>query len=109
MNSTLVSTEVRKNSANGTVAAKISRQVTPKLTCIVTGAPRLTNAKYLASKPQGFVTNYISRGALKILRQGKTLSEVRAALNVDSSVLAVSDSVLQNAIKINGKWATANA
>lgn len=108
MNSTLATLEVRKNSANGTVAAKTTRQVTPKLTCIITGASRLTNAKYLASKPQGFLTNYISRGALKLLRQGKSLSEVRTALNIDSSVPTVSDSALQNAIKINGKWATAS-
>ncbi|NBW57876.1 hypothetical protein EBR43_08870 [bacterium] len=106
MISTLATPEVRKNSAKTEGAAKTSRNVTPKLTCIVTGAARLTNAKYIASKPEGFVSNYISRAALKLLRQGKSLSEVRTALNVDSSVPTVNDSKLQAAIKINGKWSS---
>jgi hypothetical protein len=106
MISTLVTPEVRKNSAQTEGAAKTSRNVTPKLACIVTGKARLTNAKYIATKPQGFVSNYIGRPALKLLRQGKTLTEVRLALGVDSSVPTVSDSRLQDAIKINGKWSS---
>jgi hypothetical protein len=65
----------------------------------------LTNAKYIASKSEGFVSNYISRSALKLLRQGINLADVRSQLNVDASVAMVSESALQNAIKINGKWA----
>jgi hypothetical protein len=104
MISTLATPEVRKNSAKMEGAVKTSRNVTPKLTCIITGKTRLTNAKYIATKSSGFVSNYISRPALKLLRQGKTLTEVRSELGVDSSVPTVSDSSLQAAIKINGKW-----
>jgi len=107
MNSTLVEPKVRKNPANNDSAAKSTRQITPKLVCIITGTARLTNAKYIASKPEGFVTNYISRPALKLLRQGKSIGEVRTTLNVAASLPSVSDSALQNAIKINGKWAKA--
>ena len=104
MISTLATPEVRKNSAKTEVAAKISRNVTPKLTCVITGKTRLTNAKYIATKSEGFVSNYISRPALKLLRSGKTLTEVRAELGVDSSVPTINDSKLEAAIKINGKW-----
>jgi len=104
MISTLATPEVRKNSAKTEGAAKTSRNVTPKLTCVITGKTRLTNAKYIASKPEGFVSNYISRPALKLLRQGKSLTDVRSELGVDSSVPTINDSKLQAAIKINGKW-----
>lgn len=105
MTSMTIEPTIRKNPANRDSAAKSSREITPKLVCIVTGTTRLTNAKYVASKPAGFVSNYISRPALKLLRQNINLTDVRSQLNVDASVTIVSDSVLQNAIKINGKWA----
>lgn len=107
MSTTTIEPTIRKNPATRDSAAKSSRQITPKLVCIVTGATRLTNAKYIASKPTSFVGNYISRPALKLLRQGLKLNEVRTQLNVDSSIPSVSESALQNAIKINGKWAKA--
>ena len=104
MNSTLLEPTVRKNPVNRENAAKSSREVTPRLVCIITGKSRLTNAKYLASKPQGFVTNYIARPALKLLRAGKSVQDVRTELGVTEVTTAISDSALQNAIKINGKW-----
>jgi hypothetical protein len=104
MNNTLIEPTVRKNPANREGAAKTSREVTPRLACIVTGKSRLTNAKYLASKPEGFVTNYISRPALKLLRTGKNVQQVRAELGVTEITTPISDSAIQNAIKINGKW-----
>jgi hypothetical protein len=104
MNSTLLEPTVRKNPANREGAAKSSREVTPRLACIITGKSRLTNAKYLASKPAGFVTNYISRPALKLLRAGKTVQQVRAELRVTDLTTSISDSTIHNAIKINGKW-----
>jgi len=103
MNSTLLETTVRKNPANRENAAKSSREITPRLICIVTGKSRLTNAKYLASKSTGFVTNYISRPALKLLRAGKNVQQVRAELG-STVTTVISDSALQDAIKINGKW-----
>jgi hypothetical protein len=105
MNSTIAEPTVRKNPVNRDNTAKPSRQITPKLVCIITGTTRLTNAKYIATKPEGFVQNYISRPALKLLRQNKAVSEVRTALNVTTELPSISDSALQNAIKINGKWA----
>ena len=105
MNSTIAEPLVRKNPVNTDNTAKSSRQITPKLVCIITGTTRLTNAKYIASKSAGFVQNYIGRPALKLLRQNKTVSEVRTALNAGTNLPPISDSALQNAIKINGKWA----
>ena len=104
MSITLTEPTVRKNPANREGAAKSSREVTPRLACIITGKSRLTNAKYLASKPAGFVTNYISRPALKLLRAGKNVQQVRSELGVTETLPSISDSALQNAIKINGKW-----
>ncbi|MFZ4600569.1 MAG: hypothetical protein ACOYNN_18150 [Terrimicrobiaceae bacterium] len=50
------------------------------------------------------MTNYIARPALKLLRAGKSVQDVRTELGVTDVTTAISDSALQNAIKINGKW-----
>ena len=60
-----------------------------KLTCMITGKSRNTNTAYLDKKAQNagsveaFVENYVSRSAAKLLRQGKTVDQIRAELEVD--------------------------
>lgn len=90
---------------------KTRREVTPRLTCIITGKSRLTNAAYLQSKAtlagsvETYLKNYISREALKHLRAGKSVEETRSLLNVTDYSEKVSPEQLTRAIKINGKWA----
>jgi len=79
------------------------------LTCIVTGKSRPTNAAYLEEKAKAvgskdrFIDNYICREALTLLKKGKTLSEVRAELDAPSSLPIIAQSVLEEAMQINGK------
>ena len=94
-------------------AQRQPRVVTPKLRCIVTGKDRLTNKAYLEEKAKqagvtvdAYLKNYISREPLRLLREGKSLSDVRAALNVTITD-SISDADLQTAIKMNGKWSKA--
>lgn len=86
------------------------RVVTPKLRCIVTGKERLTNKAYLDEKAgqagvsvETYLKNYISREPLRLLREGKSLTDVRSALNATATD-SISDADLQAAIKMNGKW-----
>jgi len=93
-----------------TATPRATRVTTPKLRCIVTGKERLTNKSYLETKAAaaktdvaGYLSNYISREALRLLRQGKTLAETRAELNATATGDIPSDT-LQAAVKLNGKW-----
>jgi hypothetical protein len=61
----------------------------PKLACQVTGKPRTSNIKYLEAKAlrtgvtvDQLVNNYVSREAIKLLRTGQTLEQVRSTLGV---------------------------
>jgi hypothetical protein len=98
---------------NTTETGRTPRVVTPKLTCIVTGKSRLTNKTYLESKAtaagttvEGYLGNYISREALRLLRQGKSLTETRTELNATATT-SLTDEALQAAIRLNGKWSKA--
>jgi hypothetical protein len=93
-----------------TTAQRTPRVVTPKLRCIVTGKERLTNKAYLDTKASEagvavdvYLKNYISREPLRLLREGKTLAEVRTQLNATITD-TIADADLQAAIKMNGKW-----
>ena len=85
------------------------RKITPRLTCIITGQSRLTNQAYLDSKSQKagsvetYLSNYISRAALKLLRAGNSIEETRQALNATDCNNSVSPEVLKRAIALNGK------
>ena len=103
-------TQPNNNTTEQPKATKTPRVVTPKLRCIVTGNERLTNKKYLDTKAaqagvsvSEYLGNYISREALRLLRQGKPLAEVRTALN-STCTDSISDDALAAAIKMNGKW-----
>ena len=93
-----------------TNVTKPTRQKCSLLKCIVTGKTRLTNKKYLQEKATAanvsvdeYLQKYISREALKALRQGKPVEEVRKELNAVTAE-PISPENLAKAIKINGKW-----
>lgn len=92
---------------------KSGRIVCNRLKCIITGRERLTNKTYLEAKAsaagttvEGYLSNYISREALRLLRQGKSLEETRKELNATATA-PIEESALQAAIKLNGKWSKA--
>jgi hypothetical protein len=84
--------------------------VTPRLTCIITGKSRLTNRAYLESKAgkassvENYLKHYISREALKHLRAGKTVEETRQILGVTDYNAPISAEFLKKALSFNGKW-----
>lgn len=79
------------------------------LTCIVTGKTRPTNTQYLEEKAikagskERFIKYYICREALTLLKSGKSVDDVREALNVDGSVPRPNHEDVAEALKINGK------
>jgi len=76
---------------------------TAKLVCLITGATRTAGSGYLNTKPAEFRSQYISRPALKLLRQGLTVQQVREQLNAGTGLPDISPEVLTSAININGK------
>lgn len=94
---------------------KSSRVVTPKLICIITGASRFTNKEYLDAKATAagsrkrFLDHYVSSDAMKLLREGKSVSDIRTALKVKpediKEVGTPSAETLKVAMEINGKRA----
>ena len=79
------------------------------LTCIVTGKTRSTNSAYLderaksAGSKEEFIKHYICREARKLLKEGKSVLEVRQELGVLSNVSIPLDSTVKRALEINGK------
>ena len=83
---------------------------TPELTCIITGRSRFTNRGYLEQKAQcapgqtleeqihNFQNHYVCKDAVKLLRQGKTVGEVRSALGstIDTPIPVDSIDLLLN-------------
>jgi len=76
---------------------------TAKLVCLITGATRTAGSGYLSTKPAEFRSQYICRPALKLLRQGLNVQQVREQLNATAGLPEISPEVLQSAITINGK------
>ena len=76
---------------------------TAKLVCLITGSTRTAGSGYLSTKPAEFRSQYISRPALKLLRQGLNVQQVREQLNAGAGLPDISPEVLQSAITINGK------
>jgi hypothetical protein len=83
----------------------------PKLTCLVTGNSRTSNIKYLEAKAirlgvdvDTLINNYVSRDALKLLRTGKTLEQVRAELSVAEGFTPSTPAAkVEELIRINSK------
>ena len=77
----------------------------PKLTCVITGATRPTNTRYLqvkAEKKDELTQYYAGKQAVKRLRAGQSVEEVRRELNAEVST-PISDETVQNILRINGK------
>jgi|TARA_R110000823_G_scaffold299573_1_gene420309 hypothetical protein len=87
------------------------RKPAPKLTCVITGTNRPTNQKYLESKAakrgvtvDHFVNFYTSKQAVKRLRAGMSVEDVRQELNVDpESVGPVDQDQVNSILHLNGK------
>jgi hypothetical protein len=79
------------------------------LTCIVTGRERPTNSEYLEEKAkktgskEEFLKHYICRDALVLLKQGKSVADVRKELGVINVTIALGTDFLKRALEINGK------
>lgn len=85
------------------------KEKTPKLVCNVTGIARYTNAAYLANKARSrgvnvetLLTYYVSRPVAKLLREGKTVSEIQGILGATyNSPLATTSG--EEILRLNGK------
>jgi len=66
---------------------------TPKLKCLVTGIERTTSIDYLKTKEvkfgsiKNYVDNYISREALKLLKENRSILDIKNELNSDSNFI----------------------
>jgi len=87
----------------------------PKLKCIVTGKERATNKSYLNQKAtkanctiEEYRAAYICKDALKLLREGKSVSDVRTALN-STATDDVSQETIDKALAFNGRQKTPKA
>lgn len=95
--------------------AKASKQ--PTLTCHITGATRKTSQVYLNSVAQKFAPkgtknlanavekfkdNYANRNAIRMLRDGKSVAEIRKALKSTSNEHITAER-LEQILAFNGK------
>ena len=83
----------------------------PKLTCLVTGKTRNSNIKYLDAKAvrlgvdvDSIIKSYVSRDALKLLRKGKTITEVRQELGIAEGFVPTNPAYnLEELLRLNSK------
>ena len=77
---------------------------TPKLKCLVSGIERITNMDYLKTKEKKFgtvdnyINNYISSDAVRLLKEKKSLIDIKNILNPNSSHIP-SDTLVAEACK----------
>ena len=90
------------------------KSTSPKLTCIITGKVRPTNEKYLAAKAakrgvdvDQFVQYYASKQAVKRLRAGMSVEDVRKELDAEVTT-PVSDGTVKGILRLNGKTKSAS-
>ena len=84
------------------------KSTSPKLTCVITGSTRPTNDKYLRSKAdkkgasiEQFVQYYACKQAVKRLRVGMSVEDVRAELGVEVTT-PVSEGTVKGILRLNG-------
>lgn len=107
--STATETKPETRSVKASTPEKAKKETTPKLVCNVTGVARYTNATYLASKAKArntdvktLLANYVSRPVSKLLREGKSVTEIQGILGVTyQSPLA--DQSPEDILRLNGK------
>lgn len=95
--------EDNMNTNTETRRGRKSEGKTCKLVCLITGTTRTAGSGYLGTKPAEFKSQYISRPALKLLRQGLNVQQVREQLSIGAGLPDISPEVLQSAINLNGK------
>ena len=95
--------EDNMNTNTETRRGRKSEGKTCKLVCLITGTTRTAGSGYLGTKPAEFKSQYISRPALKLLRQGLNVQQVREQLSAGAGLPDISPEVLQSAINLNGK------
>ena len=90
-------------------AARKAGSTQPFLTCLVTDEARPSTLKYIESKAKkhgvtadDIRNHYISKPALKLIKQGRSIVEVRELLEVNTSK-KVSSKALQRALRLNGR------
>ena len=90
------------------------QSTSPKLTCVITGKTRPSNQKYLAAKAEKrnvsveqFTQYYACKQAVKRLRAGMPVDQVRQELGADIST-PVSEGVVQGILRLNGKTKSAS-
>lgn len=83
----------------------------PKLKCLVTGRTRTSNIKYLEAKALRLgvdldvvLNSYVSRDALKLLRQGKSFEQVRETIgSAEGFVPSLPTIKLEELLRLNAK------
>jgi hypothetical protein len=87
-----------------------NKTTTPKLRCNITGKSRVTNRKYLQAKAdkknttvEEFLSYYISKDALRQLKAGRTVNEIRSEFPDAMTLSEPSDEWVKSAVKLNGK------
>lgn len=83
----------------------------PKLACLVTGKTRNSNIKYLEAKAirlgvsvDVLTKSYVSREAVKLLRQGKSFDEIRSLVGVAEGFAPSTPSIKNEEIlRLNSK------
>ena len=85
------------------------KSTSPKLTCIITGSTRPTNDRYLKTKAEkrgvsieDFTRYYACKQAVKRLRAGMTVEQVRQDLGAEVTT-PVTDGVVKGILRLNGK------
>lgn len=81
---------LNKDDINARLKKSLQGKV-PKLKCLVTGIERVTSMDYLKSKEEkfgsisNFTSNYISRDAVTLLKEGKSIDQIKQEINPESS------------------------
>jgi hypothetical protein len=85
------------------------QNASPTLTCIITGTTRPSNEKYLHIKAEKkgvsvaeFSRYYACKAAVKRLRTGMSVADIRTELAVDIST-PVSEEDIKTILQLNGK------
>ena len=83
----------------------------PKLVCIITGVSRITTREYLDAKmakkgisEEEFCLYYARKDAMKLLREGKTIEQIRSELKSDATA-PVGEDTIAKILLYNGKQA----
>jgi hypothetical protein len=82
---------------------------TPKLICNITGNARVTTREYLDARikalgcsEQHFLDNYVSKDAMKKLRAGATVAQIRKEMN-STCIAPITEADIKEFLRLNGK------